>query len=49
MRAEKATFYTSPAVMPDAEPGSGEGLSDGPHQWSCAADGKGHGESLWVF
>lgn len=36
-RAEKATFYTSPAVMSEAQPGSGEGLSDGPHEWSCAA------------
>ena len=29
--AEKATFYISPAVISIAQPGPGEGLSDGPH------------------
>lgn len=34
-RNEKVTFYSSPAVMPKAHPGS-EGLSDGLHKQSCA-------------
>lgn len=53
-RAERATFYTSPVVMSEVQPGSAEGLSGGPHEVEpCRCHlhchpGKGHRKSLWV-